>query len=1535
MPDDSLPVSGQLRLEEICARFEAAWQAAGTAATAPRMEEYLGAAAEPERLALLRELLCLDVHYRRRHGENPDAKDYGVRCPAHAQVIPTLFAELLPVVQMPRQAATISARAAADRNLLFGILALQMDFIRRDALVNAMNAWVLAKAKSLGQILLEQGQLTRERLQLLDALVAEHLRGHGGDCQQSLASVAVPASVRQELSGLGDGDVQASLCSLAAAGADAAATTSPYVPDPGDGSAAQRRYRILRPHAKGGLGEVFVAEDQELSREVALKEIQTRYADDPQSRGRFLQEAEITGGLEHPGVVPVYGLGRYEDGRPFYAMRFIRGDNLKEAIHRFHHAHGPCCSPGERRLALRGLLGRFVDVCNAVAYAHSRGVLHRDLKPGNIMLGKYGETLVVDWGLAKAVGRAAPPVDTEELTLRPRSGDGAAATQLGTAVGTPAYMSPEQAAGRLDLLGHASDIYSLGATLFALLTGRPPVEGQDPGEVLRRVQRGETRVPRQVKPDTPAGLDAICRKAMAPRPEDRYATALDLARDVEHWMADEPVSAYPEPWRMRAGRWIRRHPAPVSAAAAAVLVTALLGGGGWVWLAQVRAERRAETVQAVNKALDEATLLRGQAQAAPVGDLALWGVAREAARRAEVLAEAGAADDETSRRVRTLFADLAREEQSARDRAGEADRDRKMLERLAEIRGTVEDHDGGYVNAAYAAAFRDYGIDVDALPTAEAADRIRRRPQAVAAELAATLDLWAFERLLRGSSEASCQRLREVARAADDDPWRKRLREGPKTATIRTLQELRAEGKLASLPVQSTFMMAIYLRGAGDPEAAVSLLQEAQQHHPNDIWINFYLAHFLQEMVNPPRTEDAIRFYTAARALRPETGHALAHLLAAQGKTDEAIAVFRDLIRRRPATSEHHCCLAKLLAKKGSLDEAIAAYKEASRLAPTSPIPHLGLGVALQAKGAFPEAIAALERAVQLDPGNLDTRRLLGLLLQSKGALDQAITTHKETIRLRPNDSLSHLGLGAALEQKGQLDEAIAAYKQATRVEPGAPLAHYALGCALQKKGEVDGAVAALSEAVRLDPNSASYHRTLGALLCDRKQAYDAALAQFREAIRLQPDFAEAYCDSGVALIAKGAPNQAITALETAVRLKPSLANAHRHLGRARLAKGDVGGAIAAFREAIRLEPSDAMLHNLLGNALGRQGMLDEAIAALREALRLKPDDAATYALLGEYLLQKGLLSEAVTAYRNAIRLRPDYQYAYMQLGALLHDKVHDADGALAAFQSAVHLTPNDAWAHYCLGNAWSQKGASDEALAAYRQALRLAPNLAEAHCNLGQELKRQGQYTEALAAFRRGHELGIKQPRWRYASDKWVKECERLVELDGKLSAVLRGEATPADAAERIEYAELCKGKGLYGTSARLYREAFVAQPELAGDPAKSHRYNAACYAALAGCGRGKDIPPLDEDARSGWRKQALEWLRADLGLRTKQLGSGKPGDRLAVWGNLLDWQRDPALAGLREEAALSRLPTAEREACRKLWAEVDELRVRSGSPK
>jgi serine/threonine protein kinase/lipopolysaccharide biosynthesis regulator YciM len=495
----------------------------------------------------------------------------------------------------------VPSPASADRNLLFGILALQMDFVTRDALIRAMNAWVLEKHRPLGAILVEQQALAPERHALLEALVREHLRQHGDDPQKSLAAVSPIGSVRRDLEQVPDPDLHASLAHVSAARASEDNVCPTYI-TAGAPTSWGQRFRVLRPHARGGLGEVFVARDEELHREVALKQIQAQ-RDDPPSRARFLLEAEVTGCLEHPGVVPVYGLGAHPDGRPYYAMRLIKGDSLQDTIGRFHFADRPRRDPGERRLALRGLLGRFVAVCNAVAYAHSRGVLHRDLKPANVMLGPYGETLVVDWGLAKVVGRPAGSDGASEGTLRPTAAEGSDPTRVGSAIGTPAYMSPEQAAGRVDELGPPSDVYSLGATLYCLLAGQAPFDGAEAGEVLRKVQAGDFPPPRAIKRQVPAALEAVCRKAMALRPGGRYGTARALADDMEHWLADEPVSAYREPWPARLARWGRRH-RPLVAAAAALLLTALMGASLFAWQAEQGRRQESKRLAQIEKAND-------------------------------------------------------------------------------------------------------------------------------------------------------------------------------------------------------------------------------------------------------------------------------------------------------------------------------------------------------------------------------------------------------------------------------------------------------------------------------------------------------------------------------------------------------------------------------------------------------------------------------------------------------------------------------------------------------------------------------------------------------------------------------------------------------------------------------------------------------------------------------------------------------------------------------------------------------------------
>jgi len=432
-------------------------------------------------------------------------------------------------------------RSGTDYNLLLGFLAVQLDFVSRDALIAAMSTWVLDKSKSVGQILVAQSSLDQDALSLIEALVDRHLKLHDNDPQKSLSAVASQCPNSRDLASIGDAEVQASLSSVRGDGESSVPETR--VCSVGMATSSGMRFRVIRAHAKGAIGEVSVAVDDELQREVALKELQEQFADDPNSRARFVQEAEITGRLEHPGIVPVYGFGWHADGRPYYAMRLIKGETLRETIRRFHLGEGFGEDPGERLLARNQLLRRFISVCEAVQYAHSRGIVHRDIKPGNIMLGPYGETLLVDWGLAKRMADrevlAPPSTSQADLPVNP----GPAGTGQGRFIGTPGYASPEQAAGNQGEVGPSSDIYSLGATFYTVLTNRSPFDEEDIPVMLNKVGRGQFPAPTQINGRVPKGLEAICLKAMNLRPQDRYGSARDLGEDIERFLSNESVLA--------------------------------------------------------------------------------------------------------------------------------------------------------------------------------------------------------------------------------------------------------------------------------------------------------------------------------------------------------------------------------------------------------------------------------------------------------------------------------------------------------------------------------------------------------------------------------------------------------------------------------------------------------------------------------------------------------------------------------------------------------------------------------------------------------------------------------------------------------------------------------------------------------------------------------------------------------------------------------------------------------------------------------
>ncbi|HEY7424042.1 MAG TPA: protein kinase [Gemmataceae bacterium] len=361
---------------------------------------------------------------------------------------------------------------------------------------------------------------------------------------------------------------------------------------PGSEPDSEGRYELLRLHACGGIGRVWRARDADLNREVALKELLPERAADPAMAARFLREARITGRLQHPGIVPVYEMSPGSNGEPpFYTMRLIRGQTLTEAAHAYHWQRAAGHGIRADRLGLIQLLNAFVNVCQTVAYAHTQGIVHRDLKGQNVVLGDFGEVAVLDWGFAKlladeASGRRPPSVSSQpEANAADAPSDH---TQAGQFPGTPAYMAPEQAEGRPDLIDARTDVFGLGAILYEILTGQPPFVGTDTTDVLRKARAGEVLPPRTLSASAPAALAAVCVKAMARRPADRYPSAADLAREVQHWLADEPIEAYRESILDRCLRQARRHRAGLAVLLAVVFTGSLAGGLGLALVGEAR-----------------------------------------------------------------------------------------------------------------------------------------------------------------------------------------------------------------------------------------------------------------------------------------------------------------------------------------------------------------------------------------------------------------------------------------------------------------------------------------------------------------------------------------------------------------------------------------------------------------------------------------------------------------------------------------------------------------------------------------------------------------------------------------------------------------------------------------------------------------------------------------------------------------------------------------------------------------------------------
>jgi serine/threonine-protein kinase len=835
-------------------------------------------------------------------------------------------------------------------------------------------------------------------------------------------------------------------------------------------AAAAARYHIDGEIARGGMGAILKGRDTDLGRAIAVKVLLETHAGKTDLVQRFVEEAQIAGQLQHPGIAPVYELGQLADKRPYFTMKLVKGKTLANLL-----------------AARKGVaeeqpkyLGIFAQVCQTLAYAHARGVIHRDLKPANIMVGAFGEVQVMDWGLAKVLRedgaddkasreRQRPEevsvIQTQRSAGTPEVG---APTQAGSVLGTPAYMAPEQARGDVELVDQRADVFGLGAILCAILTGQPPFTGPN-AEAMRKARTAQLAdaFGRLDGCGAEAELIGLARRCLAAEPWDRPRDAGGVAAAVTAYQ-DAVAERLRQAELAKAAEAARAEEAQATAAqerrarrltvalAASVVGTMLFGGGTWLWLGVQREAQHARVNRDVGDALAQTVALRERAQVAEgPAAAALATQARDQAQRAKALVEGGPPDAVLAERVQQLLVELDEEE-----------KDRQLLAALDAAtlaQAEANDRHEGFAEERavpwFREAFQAYGLPAGEGDVTAVARRIRQRPLVVREGLLAALDEWIAlgEPPKNHLEEPHLDWLRAVLAAAEPDGWRKQVRDATATEDpakrLAALEELATRADVQHLPARALTRLAVWLKNLDAGDSAVALLRRAQAQYPGDFWINDGLGRALMHQ-HPPALPEAVRYLTAAVALRPDSAGARINLGLA-------------------------------LREQGKLDEAIAEHRRATELDPNYAAAHNNLGVALRQQGKLNDAIAEFRRAIELDLNRAGAHSNLALALAEQGNLVEAVAEARQAVKLEPEEPNAYSNLGVVLASADQrnLEAAAAECRRAINIDPNFAPGHSSLGFVLCRQGRFAEAAASLRHCQELLPTGDSRRAPVSVLL--------------------------------------------------------------------------------------------------------------------------------------------------------------------------------------------------------------------------------------------------------------------------------------------------------------------------------------------------------------------------------------------------------------------------------------------------------------------
>ncbi len=715
--------------------------------------------------------------------------------------------------------------------------------------------------------------------------------------------------------------------------------SSPVV-DPGAPAArlvpqGRGNYQLLGEIARGGMGVILKGHDTDLGRDVAVKVLDGKLAKRPEVVQRFVEEAQIGGQLQHPGIVPVYELGLMADDCPYFTMKLVKGHTLAAL---FQQRKTPAEDRG-RMLAI------FESVCQTVAYAHSKGVLHRDLKPANVMVGAFGEVQVVDWGLAKVLRRggvadekrAQDTIHTVIETVRSGPGSSGSDSMVGSVMGTPAYMAPEQAQGELELLDERADVFSLGAILCELLTGRPLYEPLEGESILAQAAHAKLKPARERLEACEAdpALVKLCLDCLMTARELRPASAAVVAKTLHAFLASVEERAQKAELaaaeaRIKAAEERRARKLTV-ALGGTIALALLFGGGGFWWVSRERTKRLEQTRTAVEAAYGESIEFSQAGKHAE---------ALASARRARMLAEQGGADAALLERTRGFVAKAEAEVGAAESERKRVEQDRELLSRLIDLRlkqiATIDyPKREAELDAAFTQAFQNYGVDLEGEDVVPALQRIRER--SIGKEIALALDDWGrLRRRVQGAKSEKAENLSVLAKDLDPDPVRMRLREAIAEHDLAVMRELASPENLAKLEPGSIFVLSAELWGDASAERQAEvfrILDQARRLYPGDFVLQAAAGYFYQ---SGNRFDAALACRSAALAVRPgdiATRVKVAESLLWLGRLPDAVATLRVCTAADPLNMEANDLLGVTQMLLGDRAGALASLSRTPEIA--------------------------------------------------------------------------------------------------------------------------------------------------------------------------------------------------------------------------------------------------------------------------------------------------------------------------------------------------------------------------------------------------------------------------------------------------------------------------------------------------------------------------------------------------------------------------------------------------------------------------